>query len=221
MTMLTMTFLGLETRNDLPKVSYPTALDYFVAITFTFIFATILQFAIVHYYTKVGSGEYYFSPVSFMGIETSGNVSRPDKRPNTGDQVSIDDEYDETSLSKRCVCREPRRTGLHDITTSVQPLQILSPPKDFGEVVVVDAFGEKACAVDDDDAFEDFETDDELGCVDVYEYAVDSDGDPLCPVHVSEIDFEPLNVLYNSRVYSRGKASESFERKHTFLAQIL
>lgn len=59
-TILSMTFLGLETRIDLPKVSYPTALDYFVFISFAFIFATILQFAVVHYFTKYGSGECYF-----------------------------------------------------------------------------------------------------------------------------------------------------------------
>lgn len=56
-----MTFLGLEARTDLPKVSYPTALDFFVFLSFAFIFATILQFAVVHYFTKYGSGEFYFN----------------------------------------------------------------------------------------------------------------------------------------------------------------
>ncbi|KAL3266712.1 hypothetical protein HHI36_010873 [Cryptolaemus montrouzieri] len=60
-TILTMTFLGLEARTDLPKVPYPTALDFFVFLAFTFIFATIIQFAVVHYFTKYGSGECYFS----------------------------------------------------------------------------------------------------------------------------------------------------------------
>lgn len=59
-TVLTMTFLGLEARTDLPKVPYPTALDFFVFLSFAFIFATILQFAFVHYFTKYGSGECYF-----------------------------------------------------------------------------------------------------------------------------------------------------------------
>lgn len=59
-TVLTMTFLGLEARTDLPKVPYPTALDFFVFMSFGFIFATILQFAFVHYFTKYGSGECYF-----------------------------------------------------------------------------------------------------------------------------------------------------------------
>uniref|UniRef100_A0A0A9Y6I2 Gamma-aminobutyric acid receptor subunit alpha-6 n=1 Tax=Lygus hesperus TaxID=30085 RepID=A0A0A9Y6I2_LYGHE len=60
-TVLTMTFLGLEARTDLPKVPYPTALDFFVFLSFGFIFATIIQFAVVHYFTKYGSGECYFS----------------------------------------------------------------------------------------------------------------------------------------------------------------
>jgi hypothetical protein len=42
-TVLTMTFLGLEARTDLPKVGYPTALDFFVFLSFGFIFATIIQ----------------------------------------------------------------------------------------------------------------------------------------------------------------------------------
>jgi hypothetical protein len=38
-----MTFLGLEARTDLPKVPYPTALDFFVFLSFAFILATIIQ----------------------------------------------------------------------------------------------------------------------------------------------------------------------------------
>jgi gamma-aminobutyric acid receptor subunit alpha len=48
-----MTFLGLEARKDLPKVPYPTALDYFVFISFTYIFTTVVQFGLVHHFTKV------------------------------------------------------------------------------------------------------------------------------------------------------------------------
>ena len=38
-----MTFMGLEARKDLPKVTYPTALDYFVFISFMYIFSTVVQ----------------------------------------------------------------------------------------------------------------------------------------------------------------------------------
>ena len=55
--MLTMTFIGLDNRNDLPKVNYTTALDVYVAMCFVFVLATIIQFASVHYYTKFGCGE--------------------------------------------------------------------------------------------------------------------------------------------------------------------
>lgn len=69
-TVLTMTFLGLEARTDLPKVPYPTALDFFVFMSFGFIFATILQFAFVHYFTKYGSGECYFIDGMHSGSES-------------------------------------------------------------------------------------------------------------------------------------------------------
>lgn len=75
-----MTFLGLEARTDLPKVPYPTALDFFVFLSFAFIFATIIQFAVVHYFTKYGSGECYFSS-DLSESETSSDEEETDTRP--------------------------------------------------------------------------------------------------------------------------------------------
>lgn len=77
-----MTFLGLEARTDLPKVSYPTALDFFVFLSFAFIFATILQFAVVHYFTKYGSGECYFNFLEDSSSE-SGESEDEDKEHNS------------------------------------------------------------------------------------------------------------------------------------------
>ncbi|CAG2169299.1 unnamed protein product, partial [Oppiella nova] len=106
-TVLTMTFMSLELRNDLPKVPYLTALDYFVYISFAFISATILEFGFVHFFTKIGiysvvlfnanlftqksthisgSGEYYFSPTSFMQLNNS---------PEMDDYFSSDEEYED------------------------------------------------------------------------------------------------------------------------------
>ena len=45
--MLTMAFLGLDNRNDLPKVSYSTALDYFVATCFLSVMGSILEVSTV------------------------------------------------------------------------------------------------------------------------------------------------------------------------------
>ena len=52
-----MCFMNIDNRRDIPKVSYATALDYFVGGCFTFVLATIIQFAGVHFFTKHGSGE--------------------------------------------------------------------------------------------------------------------------------------------------------------------
>lgn len=57
-TVLTLSTFGLDTKTDLPKVSYPTALDWFVIMCFTFVIATLLEFAGVHYFTKIGFGEF-------------------------------------------------------------------------------------------------------------------------------------------------------------------
>ncbi|XP_018333904.1 gamma-aminobutyric acid receptor alpha-like, partial [Agrilus planipennis] len=106
-TVLTMTFLGLEARTDLPKVPYPTALDFFVFLSFTFIFATIIQFAVVHYFTKYGSGECYFN--SDLSSETSSEDesewSPLDIRRRQSESASVNDRG---SFSE---CRKNSKTG--------------------------------------------------------------------------------------------------------------
>lgn len=48
---------SLDSRTDLPKVRYATALDWFLLMSFFYCIATLLEFAGVHYFTKFGSGE--------------------------------------------------------------------------------------------------------------------------------------------------------------------
>lgn len=69
MTVLTMTFLGLESRSDLPRVSYTTALDIYIAVAFVFVLATMVQFAAVHNFTKHGYGEPLLPPPIEHGTE--------------------------------------------------------------------------------------------------------------------------------------------------------
>ncbi|KAL3310257.1 hypothetical protein Ciccas_011183 [Cichlidogyrus casuarinus] len=75
MTVLTMVFMGMDNKKDLPRVPYSTALDVYVAACFAFILATIIEFACVHYFTKVGFGEYY--PFLNTPQETSVLQRRP------------------------------------------------------------------------------------------------------------------------------------------------
>lgn len=56
-TVLTLSTISLDSRTDLPKVRYATALDWFLLSCFFYCIATLLEFAFVHYFTKVGSGE--------------------------------------------------------------------------------------------------------------------------------------------------------------------
>ena len=52
-TVLTLSTISLESRTDLPKVHYATALDWFIICSFGYCIATLLEFAGVHYFTKV------------------------------------------------------------------------------------------------------------------------------------------------------------------------
>ncbi|CAL4108957.1 unnamed protein product, partial [Meganyctiphanes norvegica] len=56
-TVLTLSTISLDSRTDLPKVHYATSLDWFIIMSFFYCIATLLQFAAVSYFTKVGSGE--------------------------------------------------------------------------------------------------------------------------------------------------------------------
>lgn len=56
-SILTMTFLFLDSRADLPRVHYPTALDVYLILCYSFVLGTILEFSIVHSYTKYGTGD--------------------------------------------------------------------------------------------------------------------------------------------------------------------
>ncbi|XP_068229630.1 gamma-aminobutyric acid receptor alpha-like [Palaemon carinicauda] len=87
-TVLTMTFLGLEARKDLPKVSYSTALDLFVWLSYGFIFATIIEFAFVHIFTKVGSGEVYLS-------ESSSEADSDDEPDEEEEEAEANEEEEE------------------------------------------------------------------------------------------------------------------------------
>ncbi|XP_059080486.1 uncharacterized protein LOC131878512 [Tigriopus californicus] len=69
-TVLTLSTLSLESRTSLPKTHYATALDWFIICSFGYCVATLLEFAAVHYFTKVGSGEVFgFDEPSLAEVE--------------------------------------------------------------------------------------------------------------------------------------------------------
>lgn len=67
--VLTLSTISLDSRTDLPKVKYATALDWFLLMSFLYCIATLLEFAGVHYFTKVGSGEILVNEDEWEDIE--------------------------------------------------------------------------------------------------------------------------------------------------------
>ena len=55
--VLTMTFIALDSRSDLPRVTYPTALDNYILLCYAFLFLCIVEFAMVHSFTKFNTGD--------------------------------------------------------------------------------------------------------------------------------------------------------------------
>ena len=51
--VLTLSTIALDSRTGLPKVHYATALDWFIICSFLYCMASLLEFAGVHYFTKV------------------------------------------------------------------------------------------------------------------------------------------------------------------------
>lgn len=50
-TVLTMTTLSSVARMSLPRVSYVTAMDLFVTVCFLFVFAALMEYATLNYYS--------------------------------------------------------------------------------------------------------------------------------------------------------------------------
>ncbi|KAH9523165.1 hypothetical protein Btru_065995 [Bulinus truncatus] len=136
-TMLTMTFLVLDSRNDLPRVDYSTALDVYVFMCFCFIFASILQFAAVHFFTKYGTAEWDIKPSDSDDEEDDEDtidacdITDDDKRPIHTDPITA-------CLSKmwRCIMSTRSRRfnknvrnamGLNSVSKIDQVARVLFP----------------------------------------------------------------------------------------------
>lgn len=52
-TVLTMTTLSISARQSLPKVSYATAMDWFIAVCFGFVAFALVEFAAVNYFATL------------------------------------------------------------------------------------------------------------------------------------------------------------------------
>ena len=60
--VLSLATFSLDITGDIPKVSYSTGLDRFMYMCYTFLSASILECAWVHYFTKRDSGDFTVDP---------------------------------------------------------------------------------------------------------------------------------------------------------------
>ncbi|XP_030584124.1 gamma-aminobutyric acid receptor subunit gamma-3 isoform X1 [Archocentrus centrarchus] len=61
-TVLTMTTLSTVSRTSLPRVSYVTAMDLFVTVCFLFVFAALMEYATLNYYSYSVQRPSYMEP---------------------------------------------------------------------------------------------------------------------------------------------------------------
>ncbi|KAB1257013.1 Gamma-aminobutyric acid receptor subunit alpha-5 [Camelus dromedarius] len=90
-TVLTMTTLSISARNSLPKVAYATAMDWFIAVCYAFVFSALIEFATVNYFTKRGwawDGKKALEAAKIK-VRTSISFSLPRKRLEGQDGMKV------------------------------------------------------------------------------------------------------------------------------------
>ncbi|ALC49631.1 CG8916 [Drosophila busckii] len=92
--VLTLSTISLDSRTDLPKVKYATALDWFLLMSFLYCIATLLEFAGVHYFTKLGSGEIPRIDDEWEDIATHGHYATNEQAENDMDGTDAEAEAD-------------------------------------------------------------------------------------------------------------------------------
>uniref|UniRef100_A0A8C9ZHM5 Gamma-aminobutyric acid receptor subunit gamma-3 n=1 Tax=Sander lucioperca TaxID=283035 RepID=A0A8C9ZHM5_SANLU len=81
-TVLTMTTLSSVARTSLPRVSYVTAMDLFVTVCFLFVFAALMEYATLNYYSYSARRPSCMEPKRLIGLGLpSLNYSVLDVRP--------------------------------------------------------------------------------------------------------------------------------------------
>jgi len=78
---LTTCTLGLTGRAGIPKVAYSTALDIFLLMCFFFVFAAIVEYAGVNYFTKGAQKDFTVDSDIEVNTQTRTSSSAAAVRP--------------------------------------------------------------------------------------------------------------------------------------------
>ncbi|XP_071195622.1 gamma-aminobutyric acid receptor subunit alpha-6-like isoform X2 [Salvelinus alpinus] len=77
-TVLTMTTLSISARHSLPKVSYATAMDWFIAVCFAFVFSALIEFAAVNYFSTLQANRELRKAASIKAAQEAAEAGRTD-----------------------------------------------------------------------------------------------------------------------------------------------
>jgi gamma-aminobutyric acid receptor subunit alpha len=81
-------------------VAYATALDWFIVMCYLFITMTLIEYAIVHYFTKIGSGD-----IASEEHEGSSEEEAVDAEPlliEEDEESDSDEMYEEEGVNGSC-----------------------------------------------------------------------------------------------------------------------
>uniref|UniRef100_A0A8C7V887 Gamma-aminobutyric acid type A receptor subunit alpha6 n=1 Tax=Oncorhynchus mykiss TaxID=8022 RepID=A0A8C7V887_ONCMY len=77
-TVLTMTTLSISARHSLPKVSYATAMDWFIAVCFAFVFSALIEFAAVNYFSTLQANRELRKVAAIKAAQEAAEAGRSD-----------------------------------------------------------------------------------------------------------------------------------------------
>ncbi|KAL0994754.1 hypothetical protein UPYG_G00126740 [Umbra pygmaea] len=77
-TVLTMTTLSISARHSLPKVSYATAMDWFIAVCFAFVFSALIEFAAVNYFSTLQANRELRKAATAKAAQEAAEAGRSD-----------------------------------------------------------------------------------------------------------------------------------------------
>lgn len=73
-----MTTLSISARHSLPKVSYATAMDWFIAVCFAFVFSALIEFAAVNYFSTLQANRELRKVAAIKAAQEAAEAGRSD-----------------------------------------------------------------------------------------------------------------------------------------------
>uniref|UniRef100_A0A665X5A1 Gamma-aminobutyric acid (GABA) A receptor, subunit alpha 4 n=1 Tax=Echeneis naucrates TaxID=173247 RepID=A0A665X5A1_ECHNA len=122
-TVLTMTTLSISARHSLPKVSYATAMDWFIAVCFAFVFSALIEFAAVNYFTQAAAS----TPDVMAGTPCKQNTDSSSLQHLLGPKLERIQMMGNKLELKQTPCSQPTTAGMGGTSKIDKYARILFP----------------------------------------------------------------------------------------------